>query len=123
MDKKERAVEFKNSGYNCAQAVLIAFQEETGLSEDVLKRLGAGFAGGMGCMEGTCGALVAAEMVLGLKKYDGSPLIKPARELHQAFAEKCGDTICKDLKGEDTGLVLCSCDDCVRNAVELVENL
>ena len=33
------------------------------------------------------------------------------------FAEKCGATICKDLKGIETGRVLCSCPECVRNAV------
>ena len=33
------------------------------------------------------------------------------------FAELCGATICRDLKGIGTGKVLCSCEDCVRNAV------
>ena len=28
-----------------------------------------------------------------------------------------GATICKDLKGKDTGVVLCECDDCIRNAI------
>ena len=37
------------------------------------------------------------------------------------FKEKCGATICKDLKGRDTGVVICECDDCVRHAVEVVE--
>ena len=29
-----------------------------------------------------------------------------------------GAVVCRELKGLDTGTVLCSCDDCVRNAVE-----
>lgn len=29
----------------------------------------------------------------------------------------CGATICKDLKGIETGTVLCPCTECVRNAV------
>ena len=45
------------------------------------------------------------------------------KRIYQAFAEKCGASICKDLKGRDTGIVVCECDDCVRNAVELAENL
>ena len=36
------------------------------------------------------------------------------------FKELCGATICRDIKGIDTGKVLCSCEDCVRNATEIV---
>ena len=123
MDKKEQAVTLKHSGYNCAQAVLCVFRDETRLSEKFLKRIGAGFGVGMGCMEATCGALIGAEMLMGLKEYQGKPVLGTARELHRSFAEKCGASICKDLKGRDTGVVVCECDDCVRNAVELAEKL
>ena len=121
MDRKEYAVELKHSGYNCAQAVMCAFSKETGLSEDTLKRIGAGFGVGMGCMEGTCGALIGAEILMGLKEFQGRPLLRTARELHDSFAEKCGASLCKDLKGRDTGVVLCECDDCIRYAAELSE--
>ena len=123
MDKKEKAVELKHSGYNCAQAVLCVFTEETGLSEEFLKRIGAGFGVGMGCMEATCGALIGAEIMMGLEKYKGKPVLRTAKEMHQAFAEKCGASICKDLKGRDTGKVICECDDCVRHAVEMAEEM
>ncbi len=122
MDKKERAVTLKHSGYNCAQAVLCAFAEESELTEDLLKRIGAGFGVGMGCMEGSCGALIGAEILLGLKEYRAKPILQAARELHQAFTEKCGASLCKDLKGRDTGTALCACDDCIRCAVEWIEN-
>lgn len=121
MDKKEYAVEFKHNGCNCAQAVLCAFAEETGLSVETLKQLGSAFGGGMGCMEGTCGALCGAEMLLGLVRYNGKPLGRDASALHKAFTEKCGASLCKDIKGRDTGIVLCSCDDCVRHAAALAE--
>jgi hypothetical protein len=122
MDKKEKAVELKHGGYN-SQAVLCVFTEETGLSEEFLKRIGAGFGVGMGCMEATCGALVSAEILMGLEEYKGTPVLRNAREMHQKFTEKCGASICKDLKGRDTGSVICECDDCVRCAVELAEKL
>ena len=122
MDKKEYAVQLKHGGYNCAQAVLCAFTKETGMAEEELMKLGAAFGVGMGCMEATCGALIGAQMLLGLKEYQGRPLLRAARELHQAFTEKCGASLCKDLKGRNTGIVLCECDDCVRAAAELVEN-
>ena len=40
-----------------------------------------------------------------------------SKELLQNFQEKCGATICKDLKGVETGAPLCPCPQCVRNAV------
>lgn len=123
--KQDFAVELKNrtgdAHYNCCQAVACVFSDETGVSEDVLKRIGAGFGLGMGGMEATCGALCGAEMVLGLMKYQGKPIRNDAKDLHRKFTEKCGASICKDIKGVSTGKVLCSCDDCVRNAVALLE--
>lgn len=123
MTKAETAVCLKHNGYNCCQAVLGAFAEETNFSEDQLKKLGIAFGGGMGCMEGTCGALCAAEMLLGVLKYDGKPLRADAAALHKAFTQRCGASVCKELKGVGTGKVLCECDDCVRIAAELAEGL
>ncbi len=84
-DKQNRAVELKNrtgdAHYNCAQAVACVFSRETGLDDDTLRKLGAGFGLGMGCMEATCGALCGAQMVLGLMKYQGKPIRKDAAEL------------------------------------------
>ena len=126
--KQDRAVELKNrtgdAHYNCCQAVACVFADEAGMSNDDLRRLGAGFGLGMGTMEGTCGALCGAEMILGLMKYNGKPIRKDASELFKAFKEKCGGvTICREIKGVDTGKVLCSCDDCVRNAVSILEEV
>lgn len=121
MDKKELAVEYKHNGHNCCQAVLCAFADELDLSMEELDKMGAGFGVGMGCMEATCGALCGAQMVLGLKTFQGMPIIRNAAVLHNEFKGKCGATICKELKGRDTGVVLCECDDCVRHAVELLE--
>ena len=120
MEKGELAVQLKHNGCNCCQAVLCAFAAESGMSESQLRQLGAGFGAGMGCMEATCGALIGAQMLLGLKKYSGKPVPAEARGLYQAFTEKCGASICKDLKGKETGKVLCACDDCVRIAAGLI---
>ena len=120
MEKQELAVQLKHTGCNCCQAVLCAFADESGMPESQLRQLGAGFGAGMGCMEATCGALVGAQMLLGLKKYSGKPVLADARMLHQTFVERCGASICKDLKGRDTGKVLCECDDCVRIAAGLI---
>lgn len=124
-DKQNLAVELKNrtgdAHYNCCQAVACVFAEHTGLDSGTLRKIGAGFGLGMGTMEGTCGALCGAQIVLGLVKYQGKPIRNNAAELYKKFVSKCGASICKEIKGVGTGKVLCSCDDCVRNAVEILE--
>ena len=102
---------------NCCQAVLVAFADKLGKSEDDLLRLGSGFGSGMATMEGTCGALVGAIMVSSLLSPDGEAR-NNSRAIMSRFKELCGGaTICRDLKGIETGKMLCSCEDCVRNAV------
>ena len=101
---------------NCCQAVLVAFADKLGRSEDELLRLGSGFGSGMGTMEGTCGALVGAGMAAGFKLRQKSTT-PYTRQISENFRDRCGAILCKDLKGRDTGKVLCACDECVRNAV------
>ena len=116
MDRIEHAAQLKRMN-NCCQAVLLAYADVLGKSESELCTLGKCFGAGMGGMEGTCGALVGAEMVLSLT---GGNMMQ-AKALHLKFTELCGASICKDLKGTETGIMLCSCEDCVRNAVKALE--
>ena len=114
-ERAARAVELK-AGCNCAQAVVLSYADKLPLEEETLKKLAAGYGDGMGCMEGTCGALVGAVMAAGMLT-DGQGTGRYAREILLGFRERCGATICKDLKGVETGKVLCPCTECVRNAV------
>ena len=123
MDRKEYAVQLKHSGYNCCQAVLCAFVDEVGMTEEELKRIGAAFGVGMGCLEATCGALIGAQILMGIKKYQGRTMLRDAAGVLRQFEGICKATLCKDLKGRDTGIVLCECDDCVRNAVTIAESM
>ena len=111
MNIEERAAQaatWKATGQcNCAQAVMKAFEDKLPVDADTLMKLGAGYAAGMGCMESTCGALIT----------DGKGTPRISKELLQNFQEKCGATICKDLKGIENGAPLCPCPECVRNAV------
>ena len=117
-ERKDYAAQRKRE-MNCCQAVLVAFADQLGKSEDELLRLGSGFGAGMGTMEGTCGALVGAIMVSSLLSGNGEAMAN-SRSIVPRFKELCGATICRDIKGIDTGKVLCSCEDCVRNATEIV---
>ena len=116
-ERANQAAEWKAAGiYNCAQAVTQAFADQIPVEAETLKKLGACYAAGMGCMEATCGALIGAVMTAGILT-DGKGTPAVSRQLVAGFQEKCGATICKDLKGIKTGRVLCSCPECVRNAV------
>lgn len=118
----EKAVEYKHSGYNCAQAVAKALMEAEEMNADSILKETAGFAVGMGTMETTCGALIGANMILGIKT-EGKGTVMKSKELYTQFANQCGASICKELKGRDTGVILCDCDDCIRNAIAAYENI
>ena len=114
-ERQDHAADLKRE-MNCCQAVVRAFADTLALDEATLMSIGSGFGSGMGTMEGTCGALVGAIMVVGLRT-NGSGTISLSRKMLPRFKELCGATICRDLKGIETGKVLCTCDNCVRHAV------
>ena len=120
LDERMEYAAKRKKEMNCCQAVLVAFADRLGKSEEELLRLGSGFGSGMATMEGTCGALVGAIMVSSLLSPDGEARSN-SRAIMSRFKDFCGGaTICRDLKGIGTGKVLCSCEDCVRNAVRAV---
>ena len=131
MTKKELAITLHNQKYNCAQAVACAFAEDFGVDPQLVFKLCEGFGFGMGCMNGTCGAISGAIAILGLKNSDGnlsSPSSKPStyqlsQMLHEQFAAKNNSTICNELKGVHTKKPLRSCTGCIEDAVEILEQI
>lgn len=131
MDKKELAIALHDRKFNCCQAVACAFAQEAGVDVATLFKAGEGFGLGMGCMDGTCGALSGAILVAGFLNSDGNidapatkaDTYKLSKEMLNRFREKCGSTVCRELKGVDTGKMLCSCPDCIKNGVEVVEEV
>ncbi len=99
------------SGYGCAQAVLLAFADVTGLDDETAARLASSFGGGMGRMREVCGAVSGALMVLGLVEGYSEPKDAAAKSAHYArvrdFAErfkarciereKGGSIVCREL--------------------------
>lgn len=116
-ERAEKAAEMKRSGrYNCCQAVTVALADETGMDEETLNSVAAGFCVGMGNMQATCGSLIGAGMIAGLKT-NGNGTVRFTRQISEAFVKKCGAITCKDLKAIVDGKPLCPCENCVRNAV------
>lgn len=131
MNHEEIAVSKRNQGYNCAQAVLCAYAKELNMDEKQLFVLSEAFGSGLGCTLGTCGALNAAAMVQSvltstgnLDHPDSKAITYPkVRNILKAFENEVGALRCRDIKGIETGKVLCECEDCVRIACRLIDDM
>ena len=75
-------------GYNCAQAVAIAFSEEMGMSETELAKLASSFGGGMGKMREVCGAVSGALLVYGAVHGNSDPDDADAKKAHYARVQE-----------------------------------
>ena len=75
-------------GYNCAQAVAIAFSEEMGMSETELAKLASSFGGGMGKMREICGAVSGALLVYGAVHGNSDPDDADAKKAHYARVQE-----------------------------------
>lgn len=120
--KIEEARSRKASGkYNCAQAIVSTYASEVGLDENISMNIAASFGGGMGNMEGTCGSLVGAGMIIGIATGDRARAMQAMKRMMEAFQKRNCSTKCKELKGIGTGVPLRSCNDCVADSAEFLE--
>ena len=105
MEHGMKAVELFVQGYNCAQAVAVAFCDVTGLDEKQTAKMVSGYGGGMGRLREVCGAVSGMFFVLGcLYGYDNSDADETKKELYTrvqglaaGFREQCGSIICREL--------------------------
>lgn len=129
--KAEQAIINHKKGYNCSQAVACAFCKEAGIDEQTMFKLMEGHGLGMGGMRGTCGAITGAVAVLGAVNSCGTlehPVSKAdtyklSKELVERFQSKNGATICKDLKGVETGEALRACPGCIEDAATILADI
>ena len=142
MDRIQKAKQLFNSNFNCSQAILAAFTDDTALDPSMALKVASGFGGGIGCTGGTCGALTGAVMVLGLHcgtadasdttaKYD---VYRKVHRLTEEYKLRTGSTICRDLMGFDMATpegqkmakmpgAFDRCDNFVRIAAEIVDEM
>lgn len=108
-DKNRGDIAYENflKGYNCTQAITVAFTEELGLDEQTAARLSCGFGGGMGRMREVCGTFSGIVMVLSQLYGYSDPkdaatkkdLYEKIRALAAKFKEDNGSIICRELLG------------------------
>lgn len=105
----EKARENFLSGYNCSQAVVLAFSELFEIDEKTLLMLSSPFGGGMGRLREVCGAVSGMLTVAGLLWGYSSPTDKSQKaecyamvqKLVGKFRERNGSFICRTLVGKE----------------------
>lgn len=107
MDHGMKAAELFLQGYNCAQAVAVAFCDVTGLEPSFTAKMASSFGGGMGRLREVCGAVSGMLLVAGLvygyePDENGDDTAKRAhyqlvQQLAGAFREECGSIVCREI--------------------------
>lgn len=143
VSRSETAERLFLSGYNCAQAVFGAFADVTGIPFDLAMRVSSSLGGGVGRLREICGAVNAAEAVLGAVLGFDTPETGSVKAEHYArvqklayrFREEYGSWRCAELLGlngpeppqpsERTAGFYASrpCLRLVRGAVEILEEM
>ena len=98
---------FKEGGYNCCQAVVLAYNDLFGIEDDTAAAISSGFGGGMGRMREVCGAVSGMVMLAGLMKPASDPTVKNWRTANYALVQEMagdfkalnGSIVCKELLG------------------------
>lgn len=105
MERSIYAAELFLKGYNCAQAVTMAFGDLLGLEEEYCAKMASSFGGGMGRLREVCGAvsgmLLVAGLLYGYSSCDDDEKKKAhytlVQELAGVFRDKVGSIVCRDI--------------------------
>ena len=101
--RRQAATDNFKHGFNCCQAVLLAFSDILKTDEQTLKVIASGFGGGMGRLREVCGAFSAMVMTAGFLSPADCPEIKEARTKNYALVQE----FAKRFKAENGGSIVC----------------
>lgn len=107
MKRRELAMDYFKKGYNCAQSVVLAFEDTVSIDRNELTKLASSFGAGMGRLREVCGAVSGMFMVAGLLYGYDDPNDAKGKEEHyeriqelaKKFEEKNGTIVCRNLLG------------------------
>lgn len=105
MNHSEIAIEMFRKGYNCSQAVVVAFCDVTGMTPVHAARMASSFGGGMGRMREVCGAVSGMLLVAGLLYGYETPGDDESKREHYTrvqylagqFRQREGSIICREI--------------------------
>lgn len=141
-DRIALALKAFNNNYNCAQSIVSAYPDLTEPCTSLAMMQAAGFGGGMGRLQGTCGAVTGSVMVIGLNIGTEVPddLIKSeiaalVKEFNDRFVQLNKSTACRELIGVDLntaegreasrqpGIKDKICSKCIVDAILILEEI
>ena len=101
----KQAVTFFKEGYNCSQAVFMAYSDLYGIEPEMAAKLATSFGGGMGRLREVCGAVSGMFLVLGMQyPFTNTKEIaakninyKAVQRTANEFKSVMGSYICADL--------------------------
>lgn len=105
----ERSKELLESGYWCAESVLLALAEAKDIRSNLIPKIATGFCSGMARTGGQCGALSGGILCIGLmtgRTSPGNPVnatYSRVEKLRQDFEHRFGATSCSELLELDLG--------------------
>ena len=107
----KKAMNLFKEGYNCAQAVLLAFEDKYDMDGNTALMISSSFGGGMGRLREVCGAVSGMFMVTGLiygyneaSDQEGKKdLYKIIQLLAKEFESRTGSIVCRELLGLGSG--------------------
>ena len=142
MTRSDKAKEYFAQGYSCAQSVFAAFSQDYDIPLATAAAVMAGFGGGFGKKQLTCGAVSGAVCALGCHYFDSADIrasksttYEKTRQFIDKFAAKNESSTCLDLLGvdlntesgakiaKDRNLFGTVCVDYVEDACEILEDL
>lgn len=107
--RAQRAQAFFKEGYNCSQAVALAFADLIGMDEKLLLRMTSSFGGGMGRLREVCGAVSGMFFVAGALygyeepgsagQQEKTAHYERIQELAGEYRAVNGSIICRELLG------------------------
>jgi C_GCAxxG_C_C family probable redox protein len=83
-----QAVAYFEEGYNCSQAVFMAYSDKYGIDNQTAAKLASSFGGGMGRLREVCGAVSGMFLVLGLHYPNDDPRDKIAKNTNYKAVQR-----------------------------------
>lgn len=107
VSRREKAEQLFLEGYNCSQAVLLAFEDLHGLDRKTAAKLSSSFGGGMARLREVCGSVSGMFLTAGLLYGYDDPEAKEEKAKHYDriqklaadFTAENGSIICRELLG------------------------
>lgn len=107
----QKAMQLFKEGYNCSQAVFLAFEDKYDMDHKTALMLSSSFGGGMGRLREVCGSVSGMSMVAGILYGYADPTdnqqksehYKRIQELAGEFEKRNHSIVCRELLGLGQG--------------------